>query len=164
MVEQIAAVGGALSALKTISDIAKNVNSIELTQKIIELQSSILEMQRNLNEKSEEIHSLKAKILELDRSQATDTDLEWQEDGGFWLRKSEKAQGLFIPYCPACWGTAAQLVPLTEQMSVGSFACTIHKSRHVTQAYHEAEKRRIERSRADESAFAIIPGPNSWMR
>ena len=140
MVEQIAALGSALGALKTISEIAKNVNSIELTQKVIELQTSIIDMQRAMDERERENRQLRDELLEITRSCDIQADLEWQPDGGFWTRKSERTQGLSIPYCPVCWGRDEKLVALT-QGAVGYFRCTIHSNGHATQAYHDRHAR-----------------------
>lgn len=62
-------------------------------------------------------------------------DLEYINDGGFYIRKSEKAEGKSIVYCPTCWGKDKHLIPLNPGTGNGYFSCDIHKSNHQTERY-----------------------------
>ncbi|OFW32081.1 MAG: hypothetical protein A3J28_08425 [Acidobacteria bacterium RIFCSPLOWO2_12_FULL_60_22] len=142
-----AAVGTALGALKTISEIAKNVNSIELTQKIIELQKSIFEMHQQMTELSDDNRNLKNQVEEQKKLQEIDEDMEFVEDGGFFIRKSEREAGTNIAYCPVCWGDSRKSVPLNPVSGNGFFRCEIHKSAYQTEAYRNQPKRPIRIAR-----------------
>ena len=136
MAIELAAVATALRALKSISDIAKNVNSIELTQKIIELQNSVLEMQQQMTELSDNNRSLKNQLEEQMSLQAIGDDMEFLEDGGFYIRQSERTAGKHIAYCPLCWKADHKDVPLKES-GRGYFFCPIHKVGYETEAYRQ---------------------------
>ena len=138
---EFAAVSSALGALKTITSIAKNVNSIELNDKIIELQQSILDMQTGMTGLADENRALKHEIEEVNRLGDISDDMEYVEDGGFYIRKSEKAAGKTIPYCPACWKVDKSDVPLNPQGGRGVFRCNVHHTTHETQAHREYVKR-----------------------
>lgn len=143
---EFAAVSSALRALKTITQIATDVKSTELTDKIIELQQSLLEMQTGMTGLVDDNQALKHQIEELRRLGDISDDMEYVEDGGFYIRKSEKAAGKNIAYCPACWGDTRKTVALNPLSGRGVFRCEIH---HAT--YQTAETRR--RQQQDASAF-----------
>jgi hypothetical protein len=69
----------------------------------------MLDAQRDLADAEQENRVLRAEVADQDRLKETEADLEFAEDGRFWVRKSEKSHAL-IPYCPVCWGTEKQLV------------------------------------------------------
>ena len=146
MVGELAALGSALGVLKSLTEIAKNVNSIELTQKIIELQRFILDMQTEMTELAEENRSLKQQMEEQQRLQVIAEDMEYVEDGGFYVKKSEKAQGKNIAYCPLCWKAAHADVPLNPQSGRGHFYCKIHEAAFETAAYRASQKREIRQA------------------
>ena len=125
---ELAAIGTALGALKTIAEIAKNVNNIELNRKLIDLQSSLMDMQQHMTELFEENHVLKNQMEEQKKLQEIGGDMEYVDDGGFFVRKSERLVGKNISYCPACWGDSRKDVPLNPLSGRGVFRCEIHTS------------------------------------
>jgi hypothetical protein len=57
------------------------------------------------------------------------------------------------------------LIPLAEAMTQGMFTCPNHDgSAFLTNAYRDREEERKRKALADENAFTIMRGPNSWMR
>jgi len=161
MVGELAAVGSALGVLKSLTEIAKNANSIELTQKIIELQKFILDMQTGMTELTEENRTLKQRLEEQQRLQVLAEDMEYVEDGGFYVKKSERAQGRDIAYCPLCWKAAPRTdVPLNPKSGEGYFFCKIHETVFETAAYRAL---REERSRPART-WREPSGPDGWMR
>ena len=141
MLPEFAAVGTALGALKTISEIAKNVNSIELTQKIIELQSSILELQKEMTQLLDENRSLRTQLDVQQEAETLAADLEFVEDGGFFIRSSERDAGKSIAYCPTCWGSDQKLIPLNPLGSEGYFRCEVHSAIYRTKGYRPPQRR-----------------------
>jgi hypothetical protein len=95
----------------------------------------MLDSQGDLYAAAEEIRILKEEIATLKETEQFEQDLEWVADGGFWVRKSEKASGVAICYCPLCWGDGKKLVPLNPISGKGVFRCALHDSSHETQAY-----------------------------
>ena len=73
---EFAAVISALRALKTITQIATDVKSTELTDKIIELQQSLLEMQTGMTGLVDDNQALKHQIEELRRLGDISDDME----------------------------------------------------------------------------------------
>jgi hypothetical protein len=141
----------------------EDVDRNEVMARLTELQGLVLETRRALGDGEDENRNLRRKVEDAERRQADDNDLEFVQDGGFWIRKSQKAQEVFCPLCPVCWGEKHQLVPLTP-MAQGDCRCAIHAAMYSTRAYHDAQRQEEARRRADDSAFVVIPGPNSWMR
>lgn len=70
-----------------------------------------------------------------------EADLEWVEDGSFYIRKSEKAKGQSIGYCPACWHDNGKLVALINSEEPGTLRCVIHEATHYTGAHAEWKKK-----------------------
>src|SRR4051794_34047773 len=101
------------TALKSAFDIGNAIsqrvkeNKIypnEIAGQLLNMQQLILESQQALNEAAEDIRLLKEQAAARNRDEEFERDLEWQQDGGFWIRKSDQAGGNNIPYCPLCWG------------------------------------------------------------
>src|SRR4051812_39261571 len=69
--------------------------------------------QTGLAEAQQEIMELRSILDERAERKQIGDDLEFVQDGGFWIRKSDNALGRHIPYCPLCWGDQQKLVPLT---------------------------------------------------
>jgi hypothetical protein len=142
------------NALKTAFDIGNAINQRvkenkiypnEIAAQLLHMQQLILESQQALNEAAEEIRLLKEQAAARNRDEELERDMEWQQDGGFWIRKSDQSAGKHIPYCPLCWGDNKRLVPLNPSSGLGYFQCPIHKSSHETNAY-KAHCERQERS------------------
>ena len=137
-------IASGLSALKSGFDISRTINQRikegksypnEIADQLLQLQQLMLDSQRALNDAAEEIRTLKEEIAVLKETGKIEQDLEWVEDGGFWVRKSETSSGTAICYCPLCWGDGKKLVPLNPISGKGVFQCALHNSSHETQAY-----------------------------
>lgn len=135
-----------LGALKTGFDIANSINQRvkegklypnEIADQLLRLQQAMIDSQRALMDAENEIKALKEKIAADNQTKQVDQDLEWVEDGGFFISKTDKSLGKLIRYCPLCWRTTNKLVPLNPQSGHGHFRCDIHHSNHETQAYRD---------------------------
>ena len=60
--------------------------------------------------------------------------MEYVDDGGFYVRKSESDNGKSIPYCPLCFNADGKVVPLNPGANRGRYSCSIHKTSHITAA------------------------------
>lgn len=135
-----------ITALKSGFDIAKivrdalkeeKVDRNKIADQLMQLQQKLLESQESLNDAADEIRNLKQRIAASAELADVKQDLEWVDDGGFWVLKSDQANGRRIPYCPLCWGENAKLVPLTKTSQHGFYRCSIHDSSHETQGYRD---------------------------
>lgn len=127
---------GIVENLKEAADVAKAIGNVDLYRKIVELEGAVIELTR-------ENRQLREKIDEQKRWLELDDDMEYVEDGGFYIRKSEKAAGKNITYCPACWKATKADVPLNPQGGRGMFRCDIHGTTYETQAHRDYLKRAI---------------------
>lgn len=152
-----------LGALKTAFDIGHAINQRvkegklypnEIADQLLQLQQLILESQRSLNDAAEEIRTLKDRLSASDRTREIEQDLEYAQDGGFFVRKSERAVGKFINYCPVCWGENQKLVPLNPMTGEGFFKCTVHNSLYETAAYRRRNTGFI--------SPPMFEGPDEW--
>ena len=65
--------------------------------------------------------------------------MEYVDDGGFYVRKSERDNGKSIPYCPLCFKSDGKVVPLNPGTNSGRYSCSIHESSHTTAAGYEGK-------------------------
>src|ERR1017187_1951042 len=121
-------IASGLIALKSGFDISRTVSQrikenksypSEIADQLLQLQQLMLDSQRSLNDAAEEIRALKQQIASLQQTNELEQDLEWVEDGAFWIRKSDKSSGVRISYCPLCWGENKKLVPLNPTSGRG---------------------------------------------
>ena len=140
------AIAEGLTAIKTGFDLAKSIAEYvkqekpdpnEISSRLLLLQQYMLDSQSALNGAQEEIQQLKNQIEEQKRLQDIASDMEYVEDGGFYIRKSEKAAGKTIAYCPLCWKAANADVPLNHGSGKGLFRCGIHNESYETEAYRQ---------------------------
>ncbi len=120
----------------------EDVDRSEVLARLTELQGLLLETRRALSDGQDENRELRRETEDAKRRQTIDDDLEFVQDGGFWVRKSQKDQGVFCPLCPVCWGEKHQLVPLTP-LATGYYHCAIHGATYKTQAAQEAQRRSL---------------------
>jgi len=135
-IAELAGLSAALGAVKTISEIAKNVNNVELIQKVIDLQSAIMEMQRDLQLLQTERHALAEEIRELKEERNIRTSLQYANHV-YWVR--DESGALDGPFCTTCWDASKKLVRLAF-FSEGTFfecnepsrlyKCAIHNLNH----------------------------------
>ena len=102
MALDMTAVTGALTALKSLTGIAKDVNNIEFNQKIIKLQQKLLDIQTNFSALLDENRSLRSEI-EAGKAYELHHSVLWKKlpDGSD-----------LGPYCPICRGDQGKEMPL----------------------------------------------------
>lgn len=81
--------------VRDLIDEAKNQKNLELVDRLIEIKLALSEIE-------DENRDLKKRIEELEQSNIIEEDLELLPKG-YYIRKSEKAEGKDIKYCAACW-------------------------------------------------------------
>lgn len=158
-----------LSAVKTAFDLNETIvkllgssdtNIDELLRRTREVNGLLLEAQTALHAAAEENRQLRESVSQRADVKQLEGDMEVCQDGGFYVKKSERSQGIFNVYCPVCFGLTQKAVPLVA-MASGYYSCAIHRgATYQTKAYREAE----ERQRAEASQFRVSGGSNSWMR
>jgi hypothetical protein len=116
------------------------VDTREVMARLTELQGLVLETRRALSVGEDENRELRRKLEDAQRQQAIEDDLQFVQDGGFWIRKSQQAQGVFCPLCPVCWGERHQVIPLTPMMRKGYYECITHEATYRTLAFHETQR------------------------
>src|ERR1035437_8586619 len=137
-------IAGGLGALKKDFDISNAIRQRikeeklfpnEILEQLLNLQQAMLESQTALNDAAEQIRLLKEELSRRDRAAELEKDLEYVNDGGFYIRKSEHESAKDIRYCPACWGKDGRLVPLNPGSGHGLFTRNIHKVEYETRQY-----------------------------
>jgi hypothetical protein len=71
-------------------------------------------------------------------------DMQYAQDAGFYIRKSERSAGKNIPYCPWCWNVDRITTPLNPGAGIGVYQCHIHKSHYETAGYRDQKRRTRE--------------------
>jgi hypothetical protein len=71
-------------------------------------------------------------------------DMEFVQDGGYFVKKSEVAAGNVVEYCPVCWGESTKAIPL-KRSQPGAFMCAIHKVSFNTRAFHDRQDEGVRR-------------------
>jgi hypothetical protein len=141
--EGIIATKGAIEVSKIALDLLRrpSIDAHEVRDKLIELQDLILSAQRALSEAEEDNRALRRELDDRKALETLTADMEFVDDGGYWVRKSEVAQGRTIPYCNVCWASS-KAVPLGK---VGghndAYCCQIDRSSYYTKAYRDRHKR-----------------------
>ena len=119
-----------MSLIGNVKDVWKVVLQIgnrELTKKFTALQSdamALAEKNRQLKEENEELK----KLLDLRE------DMEFVEDGSFYVRKSERDGEKVIPYCHRCFDSDRKVFHL-KFLAKGRYSCDIHKTDYKTAEY-----------------------------
>jgi len=136
------------------------VNPGDIQARLVELQSLMLDAQRALGDAEEENRKLRAQIAAAERLNEIEADLEFAEDGRFWVRTSEKATAL-IPYCPVCWGKEKQLVVMGAYRYPGVYKCSVHDGAYTTKIYDEWHAKQQQAQQAERQGQRNL-GSNSW--
>lgn len=142
----LASVATAVGIIKDIATLARDGKTQEVGQGVIELQSAMLDLQAQMTELLEENRSLKASLDDKRRQEELEADIEFEPDGQFYVRKSERGTNL-VRYCPVCWGKDRKLVPLTPYKYPGAFRCAIHESCYSTKVYEEWQAKQPKQPR-----------------
>ena len=134
--EGIAATRASLEVAKFLVDklSGPSIDVNDVRSKVNELLIHVVNAQVALGDAQVEISELRQQLDKLASSAALTADMEFQLDGGFYIRKSEAERGL-IPYCPVCWQKDKVTIPLKAD-GVGAYWCTVHTvtyrtSKHV---------------------------------
>ncbi len=131
-------IAAGLSAAKAGFDLIKslrealgrpNVNPGDVQARLVELNELLLETQGALSEAKEERQQLLASLEKARIVLATDEDMEFLVDGGFYVRKTENGQ---IPYCPVCWKADSKTIPLLGSSTEGMYDCPFRHGRFMT--------------------------------
>jgi hypothetical protein len=158
-----------LSAAKTAFELARllqnglstgQIRPEEVPARLMELQQHILSMQAIIHDLAEENRQLRHKLDDREAQKALDDDMDYQADGGFYVRKSEVGRKA-IAYCPLCWKKDGRTVPLAVSSSiVGIFQCSLHQTEYKTAQGIKGE----ERFWRTANRPTVAAGPDSWMR
>lgn len=139
--DPLGTVSTVLSLVKTLTELQKGAKNREAGGILRELNQNIVQLQFGYSKLVDENRRLKQQVKDFANLEEIRKDLEWVPDGGFWVRKSEKANDTFIPYCPTCWGSESKLVPMAGYGAPGAFKCALHDSVHHTKQYEEWRSR-----------------------
>jgi len=113
---------------------------------------------KQLEEMRVELEELRAGADSRAFQKALEDDMDFQIDGGFYVRKSEADKGL-VAYCPVCWKKDSKTIPLQTSSIQGCFGCSIHHT-----DYQTAEGRKnTEQFWRQMNTSPRGGGPNSWM-
>jgi hypothetical protein len=133
-----------------------DIHSIQL--EMLELQRHALSAQREFALVLEENRELTRQLNDNQALRDLKADLEYDTVGEFWIRKSERAKGLLIPFCPACLSLTDKLVHLIRSRA-NSYRCPILSYTPDFYSHNEGWLRGIdESSRAAEGngAFCAV--------
>ena len=119
---------GALELLKR-----EDLDRHEIAARLLELQALVLETRQALSDADDENRSLKRELADNSNLMELEKDLFFtgEEGGGVFLLNTERAGGIFKPYCPICWADDRKLIPLVE-MASRYYSCVKHKQSHDT--------------------------------
>ncbi|MEQ1945815.1 MAG: hypothetical protein ABL995_01410 [Bryobacteraceae bacterium] len=158
------AIAEGLSATKAGFDLLKSalemlkreqVDRQEVAAQLLELQGLLMDTRQALVDAEEENRSLKAAMEERDRLDALRADVDIDTDGHYLYRKSDRAEGKNIPYCPICWGESTNLIALAPGMTKGTFRCGVHNQAYRTSEYRDEVENRNQR-------FSGSGGGSQW--
>jgi hypothetical protein len=148
--EGLTAVKLAGEAVSKVFDLLRSpkVNADDVRKEFTAMHDHIDSARRALVEADDENRGLRRQIEEMEQRQRLDADMEFEQDGGFWLRKSERDKGHFNPHCPVCWGDNRKAVPLTPGATTGHYSCALHHATYTTAAGKAALEQKIARMNA----------------
>ena len=115
--------------------------SREVLARLLELQGLILDARTALSDGQEEVLALRRTLQDNADLRKLESDMDFQQDGGFYIRKSEVAAGNPVPYCPICWGDSQKAIALSAQADV-CYRCILHPTAvYETKVYREEKER-----------------------
>jgi hypothetical protein len=138
-----AAAKASLEVAKILSDRLNrpDIDVADVRAKVHEMLIHVVNAQVALGEAQIEISDLRRQLDDGDAMKAFDRDMEFQVDGGFYIRQSEATRGL-IPYCPIYWKKDGKAIPLEASYAVPErFNCSIHHTEYKTAKGQENTKR-----------------------
>jgi len=98
-----------LDNVKTLIDLARKLDNVDLNRQIIELQSDIMKLITENAKLKEENSELRTKL-------AFQEELVFHDDA-YWTKSGEG------PYCPGCWDTKRLAVRMHGGATKGTFGC-----------------------------------------
>jgi hypothetical protein len=119
----------------------KNID--ELLRRTREVNGLLIAAQTALHSAAEENRQLKETLSDRSHIQQLRDDMDFCQDGGFYVKKSERAAGNTVQYCSTCWGEE-KAVPLMRGATSGSFICGKDGSHYFTQEYHDRKKKELD--------------------
>lgn len=111
--------------IKELKNLAKDYQNQEIAEKVIEIQEGFFDFREELENIKDENRQLKERIKELENKAEDENDLELMPQG-YYIKKSEKAQGKDIKYCAACWRNEKKLMPFARSIGVMMQCCNCH--------------------------------------
>lgn len=123
----VTAIRATVELTQKLSDLISypKIDVADVRAKVHEMLIHAVNAQSALAEAQNEILELRQQLDDRTRLEALRADMEVHKRG-FLLRRSEKAQGLFNPHCPVCWGDSNKAIPLVGLMG-GVHRCAIHE-------------------------------------
>jgi polyhydroxyalkanoate synthesis regulator phasin len=152
--EAIAAGKALVEVSKLARDLVNNpdVNPHQVRATVQEMLIHLTNAQAGLAEAQQEIMTLRSQLADRESLLEIEADMEFQIDGGFYVRKSEKGRGC-IAYCPVCWKKDGKTIPMAMHgTSSGCFRCTVHNTVYRT----------AEGSRNESAAWSDMNNQRSW--
>ena len=137
--EGIAAAKSAMDVGTKVIDLLRHpkIDGEAVRNSIIEMQDLIFSAQRALGDAEDENRRLRHQLEDREELKTIADDLEYQEDGGYYLRMSERAKGSTIPYCPVCWNIERKTIPLVRVGVYYSLHCGQCKADYHTNEIRE---------------------------
>jgi len=160
MIAEIAAgitsIKNALAVAQTLRDQAKlgPVAPDIVTERLLLIHDHMLDLRQALLDAAEREQKLIEKIATYDQSKEIQADLDWEPDGGYYFRKSERAAGKMIPYCPICWHAASNTIPMANHKYPGVFKCGLHEPLYTTKVFEEWQNKQDAARRRNIGRFA----------
>ncbi len=162
----LSAIKSGFGLAKELVDLLKqpDIDRAAIQTKLLELQQLILDAQASIGETAEENRQLRNALSQVENRKILEADMEMVPDGSFFVRRSERDKGAFIPYCPVCWGHEDKTVPLVVRDKEGLFECVIHHATFKTDAYLRALAAAENRMMAKVTRSAGGDPSQGWMR
>lgn len=149
--EGLAAIKATVEVAKLTSELVNrpNIDADKVRSNLSELLIHAFNAQVSLLEGQQQISDLQSQLDDKRALEALRLDVEYVADGQFFVRKSEKAAGRLIAYCPLCWTDAPhKLIPLQKLDDRGQYRCNLHRVTYHTERY-QAHVNRPLYSRSD---------------
>lgn len=121
-----------MGTLKDIYEIIKELKTLvneyqneEMSGKVIEIQEGFFDIREELENIKEENRNLKEIVKQMEDNSEIEKDLELQP-GGYFIKKSERAENKDIRYCAACWSNHKKLMPIVSSIGNSKQCCNCH--------------------------------------
>lgn len=108
---------GVIDSIKTIADVIRRIDNIELYRQILDLQAEVMSVVEENVRLKQEVGDLRGKLIVKDRLVVRD-DCYWVPDA------SSHLDG---PFCSTCWDTDQKLVRMLRMANEAFVSCTLHK-------------------------------------